>query len=250
MDGKDINMKIEQYRIGQYAQLTAYLHTPSEEMKNLHSYPAILVLPGGGFYICSEREGEPVAMTFFAQGFQAFVLKYTTVTEKKDAVIEDPMTDVQETLKLIEKKRNEFVIAPHQLAMLGFSGGGHLAAASAVCGPRRPDCLLLGYPGIVHSKLRALEYPDIVEKVNSNTPPCFLFSTSDDEVTPPVHVLTFASALSKHGIKMEIHMFTHGIHGLSLGTGLTSDANPEFLNERFAQWIPLSLQWLSELWNH
>lgn len=76
-------MKTEQYSINQYAQLTAYLHTPNEEMKNLNSYPAILILPGGGFYICSEREAEPVAMTFFAQGFQAFVLKYTTVTAKK-----------------------------------------------------------------------------------------------------------------------------------------------------------------------
>lgn len=39
-----------------------------------------------------------------------------------------------------------------------------------------------------------------------------------------------------------------GAHGLSLGTKLTADMNPEFINERFAQWVPLSLQWLKELW--
>ena len=241
-------MKTEQYSINQYAQLTAYLHTPNEEMKNLNSYPAILILPGGGFYICSEREAEPVAMTFFAQGFQAVVLKYTTVTAKKDAVIENPMEDVQQGLKLIEDNRIKFGIAKNQLAMLGFSGGGHLAAAGAVYGPRRPDCLLLGYPGIVHSKLRALECSDIIERVDANTPPCFLFSTAEDEVTPPEHVLTFASALAKNGVKMEVHIFTQGAHGLSLGTKLTADMNPEFINERFAQWVQLSLQWLKELW--
>lgn len=241
-------MRIEQYSIREYAQLTAYLHTPNEEMKNIHTYPAILILPGGGFYICSERESEPVAMIYFAQGFQVFLLKYTTVTVKKDAKIEDPMADVQAALELIENNRQQFAIADHQLAMLGFSGGGHLAAASAVHGPRRPDCLLLGYPGIVHSDLRALECPDIVESVDSDTPPCFLFSTADDEITPPVHVLTFATALTKQGIKTELHMFTHGTHGLSLGTKLTADENPEFMNKRFAQWVPLSLQWLKELW--
>lgn len=246
--GEKSKMKIEEYFIHRNAQLTAYLHSSNEENENSHTYPAILILPGGGFYVCSEREAEPVAMTFFAHGFQAFVLRYTTISVKKNAVIEDPMEDVQEALKIIENNKTRFGIASHQLAMLGFSGGGHLAAASTVYGPRKPDCLLLGYPGIVHSELRALECPDIIERVDAATPPCFMFSTADDEVTPPEHVLTFASALAKHGVKMEVHMFTHGVHGLSLGTKMTANMNPEFINERFAQWVPLSLQWLKELW--
>ena len=62
-------------------------------MANIQAYTAMLVLPGGGFRFCSDREGEPVAMAYFAEGYQTFVLDYTTVTKKPDATIEDPMRD-------------------------------------------------------------------------------------------------------------------------------------------------------------
>ena len=41
------------------------------------SRPAMLVLPGGGYRSCSDREAEPVALRFMQQGFHAFVLTYS-----------------------------------------------------------------------------------------------------------------------------------------------------------------------------
>ena len=120
-------MKVIQKTIGEHAVLTGYLHEPSQEMGNISAYPAMLVLPGGGFRFCSEREGEPVAMAFFAEGYQAFVLDYTTVTKKPDAVMGDPMKDTELALKYLRDQTEEWHIAPGKVAMIGFSGGGHLA---------------------------------------------------------------------------------------------------------------------------
>lgn len=239
-------MKLIEIQLNEYATLTGFLHEPSAEMGNIDTYPAILVLPGGGFRICSKREGEPVAMAFFAKGYHAFVLDYTHVTKKPDATIEEPMQDVQFALAHLQEHEKEYRIAPHKVAMIGFSGGGHLASASATHGPLRPDALVLGYPGIVHSDLRALECPDIIESVDEHTPPTFLFSTRDDQVTPPVHPLTFAQALDAAGVDFELHIFRSGVHGLSLANSLTCSGDKENVNPIFAQWFPMCVQWLTD----
>lgn len=239
-------MKIIQQTLGTYAKLTGFLHEPSNEMSNIEEYPAILILPGGGFRICSEREGEPVAMAFFAQGYQSFVLNYTTVTKNPNAVMADPMLDVQLTLQHLNNHAAGYRIAPHRLAMLGFSGGGHLASASATHGPLRPDALVLGYPGIIHNDLRALDCPDIIESVDADTPPSFIFSTRDDQVTPPAHPLAFAQALNAAGVDFELHIFRSGVHGLSLANAFTSNGDKNNVNPVFAEWFPLCTRWLNE----
>lgn len=57
--------------------LTAYLLEQSHEMPNTRIRPAILIFPGGSYRGCSDREAEPVAMAFLAEGYQAFVLRYS-----------------------------------------------------------------------------------------------------------------------------------------------------------------------------
>lgn len=240
-------MKIIKESMGKYASLTGMLHEPNEEMKNIKKFPAVLILPGGAFRICSAREGEPVAMEFFAKGYDAFVLDYTTVTKKPDAVMEDPMRDTENALNWIRSHGDVYDIRTDKIAMVGFSGGSHLAAAVATHGNTRPDALILGYPGILHSDLRALECPDIIQCVDKRTPPSFLFSTRDDTITPPRHPLAFAQALDNAGVEFELHIFRKGVHGLSLGTVFTSGGDPEMVNPAFAQWFPLCIRWLAEV---
>lgn len=237
-------MILRNEKLGIYAELTAYLHEPDHEMENIEQFPSILVLPGGGFRFCSSREGEPVAMSYFAQGFQAFVLKYTTVTDKPDAVIGDPMEDVQNALTFIRSHAEELHVAAGQVTMIGFSGGAHLAAAVATHGPERPDLLLLGYPGILHSELRALECPDIIECVDEKTPATYIFSDYADTVTPPAHALAFASALDAAKREFEIHIFHGGVHGMSLATSFTCSGDKSQVDPAFAQWFPMSVDWL------
>ena len=55
------------------ATLTAYLLDTSREMPNMTDRPAVLVIPGGGYYMCSDREAEPIAMAFAVHGYNTFV---------------------------------------------------------------------------------------------------------------------------------------------------------------------------------
>ena len=242
-------MRIIHRTISEYAQLTGYIHEPSTEMDNIKAFPAILVLPGGAFRVCSDREGEPVAMAFYAEGYSAFVLDYTTVTKKPDATIDDPMNDCDAALSWIRQNTGELHLAEGKLAMIGFSGGGHLAASVATHGPQRPDLLLLGYPGIFPNKVRALICHDILERVDAQTPSSFIFSTRDDTVVVSKNPLAFAQALDEAGVEYELHIFRSGVHGLSLAKPLTSSGDRNQVNARFAQWFPLAVQWLKEKWN-
>ncbi len=239
-------MELIRINLSDYATLTAYLHETSPEMANIKVFPAMLVLPGGGFRFCSDREAEPVAMAYFAEGYQAFVLDYTTITKKPDALIDDPVKDAEMALKHIRAHAADYRVDAKKVAMIGFSGGGHLAAAEVTHSEEKPDVLLLGYPGIVHSDLRALDCPDIPESVDSTTPPSFIFGTRDDTVVPPVHLLTFAEALNRAGVDFELHIFRSGVHGLSIAKSLTSNGSASNINPVFGEWFPMSVRWLNE----
>ena len=61
---------------GEYeGKLTVFEHTASARLSRLDR-PALLVLPGGGYAMCSEREGEPIALEFFNRGYNVYVLEY------------------------------------------------------------------------------------------------------------------------------------------------------------------------------
>jgi len=105
--------------------LTAYLHAVGGEFGNIPKRPAILVLPGGGYAMCSDREADPVALAYLQAGYQAFVLRYSV---GKDAAWPNPLDDYEQAMKLIRSKAEEWNLYPDKVAVIGFSAGGHLAA--------------------------------------------------------------------------------------------------------------------------
>ena len=50
---------------------------------------AVVVVPGGGYAMTSDREAEPVAMKFAAAGYHTFVLWYRVKPEKYTHPLED-----------------------------------------------------------------------------------------------------------------------------------------------------------------
>src|SRR4051794_22796965 len=70
-------MRVFTERVGAgSAVLTGYLLDESDELLNARPRPAVLVFPGGGYFMTSDREAEPVALRYLAEGFNAFVLRY------------------------------------------------------------------------------------------------------------------------------------------------------------------------------
>lgn len=107
------------------ATLTGYIQTPSEEIPGKTQRPVILIAPGGGYTMVSDREAEPVALAYASRGFQAFVLRYSVLPAMWPA----PLLEAAEAVHQIRAHAADWYLAPDQVAMLGFSAGGHLAAA-------------------------------------------------------------------------------------------------------------------------
>ena len=78
--------------------LTVYLHEEKPEFHRIDKRPFILVIPGGGYGFCSEREAEPIALKFAAEGYHAGVLRYH-VGEHRD--FHKALADAEKSMDLI-----------------------------------------------------------------------------------------------------------------------------------------------------
>lgn len=81
--------------------------------------------------------------------------------------------------------------------------------------------------------------------VSANTPPTFLWSTSEDTMVPIQHTLRMAHALADNNIPFEVHIFEDGAHGLALASQasacVTSQINPDA-----SKWADLAGAWLDK----
>ena len=99
--------------------MKAYLLGEVECIEWCRKRPAILILPGGGYEFLSEREAEPIALHYLAEGYNAFVLYYTC-NERYPAALRDAAY----ALYKIRMRAEEFGIDPHKIAVIGSSAGG------------------------------------------------------------------------------------------------------------------------------
>ena len=139
-------MKITQIPMGTHnAQLTCYLQDPCTEMPALDRCPAILIFPGGAYAFCSDREADPVALAFLNAGYNAFVLRYSVSQNcPVEEVYTNAFAEAQEAMDYLHQNAGDLHIDPEQIAVVGFSAGGHLAASVGTMGRVRPAAMLLG----------------------------------------------------------------------------------------------------------
>ncbi|MBQ5824932.1 MAG: alpha/beta hydrolase, partial [Clostridia bacterium] len=121
-----MKMFTEYFNEDKSVSLTAYLHDNSPEMPNLHVRPAMLVIPGGGYAACSDREADPIAMIYALEGYHTFVLRYTVGRRGEgDFCFEQPLADAERAMKYIRDNAEKLGVNPNQIAAVGFSAGGH-----------------------------------------------------------------------------------------------------------------------------
>ncbi|CDN42280.1 MULTISPECIES: alpha/beta hydrolase [Paenibacillus] len=213
---------------------------------------AVVVCPGGGYGMRAEHEGEPVALWLNGLGISAFVLRYRVAPYTYPS----PQDDVQRAIRHVRYHALEWGLDPDRIGVLGFSAGGHLAATAATLyddgrpdaqDPEdrissRPNAAILCYPVIsmdlayTHegSRINLLGLdpdPALVERlspnlhVNADTPPVFLWHTSDDGAVPVENSLMLAAALSRAGVPFDLHVYEKGRHGMGL-----ADEDPHVAN--------------------
>lgn len=223
----------------------------------------IVIAPGGAYQnLAMGHEGFQEAQWLASHGIAAFVLRYRLGPTYGYPIEQN---DAKRAIRLVRARAAEFGVRPDRIGMMGFSAGGHLAATTGTIVDQgnagaadpidrqssRPDFLVLGYPvismedGVTHSgSQRNLlgDHPTEEQKrllsadqrVTAQTPPTFLFSTTDDKVVPIQNSLLFYAALVKAGVPVEMHLFQHGDHGFGM-----APENPEL-----HVWPELMLTWL------
>ncbi|MDR0884928.1 MAG: alpha/beta hydrolase [Clostridiales Family XIII bacterium] len=223
--------------------LTYFVHEFSEEFPDRTILPAMLVIPGGGYEFCSDGESEPIAMAYYAAGYQTFVLNYSTGNDKRWPM---PLEEANLAIEIIIKNAKEWLVDTHKIAAIGFSAGGHLAASLSTMGTIRPAAVVLAYPCILDSINEILAFPvsDLTDKVDDETSPAFIFATRTDDLVPIANSLAYAAALDEAGRPFEIHIFAEGPHGFSLGTAFTAAGRDGYVLPDASKWFDLSLKWL------
>ena len=230
--------------------LTKYILDTSFDNRAGYKRPAVLVCPGGGYAFCSNREAEPIAMHFLAMGYNAFVLRYSL---NENSMFPQPLDDANEAMQVIIDNADEWLVDINKIAVCGFSAGGHLAAALGTMGKIRPAAMILGYPCITKDICNDCDVlknhenvPVLDDKVDNNTPPAFIFASSDDGLVPIRSSIKFAEALGENKIPYEMHIFSEGGHGFSTADYVTCDG---IYSNSASQWIPLCKDWLYKLFN-
>ncbi len=160
-----------------------------------------------------------------------------------------PQHDAASVIAHVRANAEKYHTDPNRIAILGFSAGGHLAASVSGLWSHadiweelgltpedvRPNAAVLCYPVIVsdqdahrgsfvhlsnsedlaeHAKL------DVLNWVDANYPPTFLWHTFTDDLVPVKNSLRMSLALANSGVLTEMHIFPYGRHGLSLANEL------------------------------
>ena len=260
----------------QAPSLTCYINDNSPHFAPGRKNPAILIAPGGGYStVCFPREGEPIAFHYLTAGFSAFVLDYSIAPEHYP----QQLLEAAAAMLYIRAHADEWNINQNQIAVSGYSAGGHLAASLGVfwkdpfitdtlktsADRLRPDAMVLGYPvisadpsfshagsiqnvsGTTDSSSALYKKMSLENHVNEDTPPAYIWHTADDTGVPVKNSICFALALSANKVPYELHIFPHGPHGLA-----TADfaSNPD-MNSPYDychSWMDESLIFLKKLW--
>ncbi len=232
--------RMEGYRNISKPTLAVYL--PVKEQPN---GSAVIICPGGGYFMEFNQIAINVANTFIRHGVAAFILKYRLPS---DSIMKDksigPLQDAQQAIKLVRQHAAEWNIDTSKVGIMGFSAGGHLAStagthfdSSFISNKEhinlRPDFMILVYPVIsMTNKLAHMGSRDnllganpSIEKINffsselqvtDKTPPTWLTQAGDDKVVDVDNSIVFYEALRHHNVPAEMHLYPKGDHGFVL----------------------------------
>ena len=249
--------------------LTTYIQYNMTEMKQENrKRPTLLICPGGGYGMCSQRESEPIALAFIPFGMNAFILDYSVAPNKFPTQIRE----VAAAMELLYEKQDEWHIDTEKITIIGFSAGGHLAAHYSTSfdipevrevfpQSKSVNGSILSYPVIVSDKGKCHEgsfknltgeYPLSAENymrfsldncVDENTPPAFIWHTAYDKCVPVESALRYAMAMANNKRPFELHIYPYGDQGGST-FDLQSLSEVNDIATYNSRWVPEAGKWL------
>lgn len=251
----------------------AYLEVYVAEKSPDFTRRAILVIPGGGYYrLCKDIEGEVVAQAFMAQGFNAFVLNYSVITNNETEIFPAQLIEASRAMKHIRDNAEEYNIDPEQVFAVGFSAGGHLCASLGVMwnlpeiyeaidmpyGYNKPTGIMPIYPVIndysTEASLKRLwRQEEITEEqfhrvcvdrhVTQDASPLFISCGANDIIAPVTGPLALCKAYADANLTFELHVYPDSPHGPALGNEITMRGNPIHADPQVGKWVENASYW-------
>lgn len=239
----------------------------SEMSRQNTKRPCMVVCPGGGYVMCSQRESEPIALHFLPEGFNVFVITYSVAPHR----FPTQLREVAALMELIYANSEKWNCDTEKIAIIGFSAGGHLAAhystmfdckeVREIFPESKPvNASVLSYPVITATPVsshrgsfinllghdlneKEIRYFSCEYNVKETTPPAFLWHTAEDDCVPVVNSLLYAKSLAEKNIPFELHIYPHGVHGLSTCDGQTNnDVTTNLIHAK--NWLDSVKKWL------
>lgn len=221
---------------------------------------AILVLPGGGYKaVAMDLEGTEICDWITEQGATCVLLKYRVPQAwrhdgvEKAPEVQLPLQDAQRAMVLLRHRASTYGIDPQRIGVIGFSAGGHLAAAvsnaegltyeavdEADREPARPDFAIVLYPGHLWDETgprTSLALSPWVE-ISAGAPPTLLIHSMGDPTNDVQHSLAYGLALNEAGVAVEMHLYARGGHAF----GIRPTAEPIT-----TEWPGLVERWLQRI---
>ena len=252
---------------GRNPTLDIYLPYNMVEMRRENQKrPCMLVCPGGGYGMCSERESEPIALHFLPEGFNVFVLTYSVAPNRFPTQIRE----VAAAVDLIYKNADEWNCDTEKISIMGFSAGGHLAAhysnaynieeikelygatykpfSSVLCYPVISADPEIAHKGSIANLLGYYPEGEEADKyscdklVTADTPPAFIWHTAPDAVYCE-NSLLYATALSAKKVPFELHIYPYGDHGGSTFDIQSLNTVSDITNYN-SRWVKEAGEWL------
>jgi acetyl esterase/lipase len=191
--------------------------------------PAVVVFPGGGYHILAiDLEGTEVCDWLNSSKISCVLLKYRVPDTGPYPKSPAALQDAQRALGLVRQHADEWGIDPKRVGVLGFSAGGHLAAALSTHFDKRlydkvdgaddlscrPDFAVVIYPGYLTLEEQNMA-PNPEIHPTAETPKTIIVQAEDD----PVHVenaTNYFLALKNARVPAELHIYAEGGHGYGL----------------------------------
>lgn len=195
--------------------------TPTLEHFSATSQKAVIVCPGGGYQMLAyQKEGQEIAQWLQKQGYDAYVLAYRVPDNRVGA-----LQDVQRAIRIARSNGAQTV------GVIGFSAGASLSCRAATRWDEqtytpadridslscRPDFGILIYPAYLDEGENHTLTPEL--RVNSQTPPLFVFGTQDDKLYSGPSCITIVGAMQQAGAPIELHYLPKGGHGYGMRRG-------------------------------
>ena len=101
---KKIEIAVDGYK--ETADLYTYFLDNSIEMHINRKRPVVVICPGGGYAMTSDREAEPIAMQYLVRGYHAVILRYSVEPARYPLAL----LQLAKSVAFLEKMLQSFIL--------------------------------------------------------------------------------------------------------------------------------------------